>query len=236
MRFTGVKPGKGGVSSEPFTYSVASDTGDDVLVLADEDYTGVNPDYPAGVTAPKYAADYEKAINDAGYSTDVWDIDERGRPARPRRPRPLRRRRLVPRRQPAHAGSRGRDHHHAVRGAARHRRGREGAVHDDGRPRLPEQRRQAGPCRRDRAVLRSAGHRRRRRRSVLRAERRPRGRVRRRHRPRVLRGLPDHGRRLPAVLPRRLQPDRQREPGERGRGRRSHRRVRGDVRRAGHRG
>ena len=80
VRFTGVKPGKGTVASEPFTYSVASDSGDDVLVLADEDYTGVNPDYPGGVTAPKYASDYEKAINDAGYTTDVWDIDERGVP------------------------------------------------------------------------------------------------------------------------------------------------------------
>jgi hypothetical protein len=68
------------VSSEPFTYTVAPETGADVLVLADEDYTGVNPDYPAGVDAPKYASDYEKAINDAGYSTDVWDIDKQGVP------------------------------------------------------------------------------------------------------------------------------------------------------------
>ena len=51
-----------------------------MLVLADEDYTGVNPEYPASVTAPKYAADYEKAINDAGFSSDVWDIDQRGVP------------------------------------------------------------------------------------------------------------------------------------------------------------
>ena len=40
---------------EPFTYEVASDTGADVLVIANEDYTGVNPTYPAGTTAPKYA-------------------------------------------------------------------------------------------------------------------------------------------------------------------------------------
>ncbi len=80
VRFTGNKSGAGNVSSDPFTYTVASDSNDDVLVLADEDYTGVNPDYPAGVTAPKYAAAYEKAINDSGYSTDVWDIDERGVP------------------------------------------------------------------------------------------------------------------------------------------------------------
>ncbi len=80
VQFTGVKPGRGPVKSKPFTYSVASDTGSDVLVLADEDYTGVNPDYPASVDAPKYASDYEQAINDAGYSTDVWDIDKRGVP------------------------------------------------------------------------------------------------------------------------------------------------------------
>ena len=80
VQFTGTKQGKKSVSSKPFTYTVASDTGDDVLVLADEDYTGVNPDYPGGVKAPKYAAAYEKAINDAGYTTDVWDIDKRGVP------------------------------------------------------------------------------------------------------------------------------------------------------------
>ena len=79
-----------------------------------------------------------RRINDAGYSTDVWDIDERG--------------------VPHDLGVLG--HYdavvwylgdnrltqdpedetisHAVRGAARHRGGREGAVHDDGRPRLPQ--------------------------------------------------------------------------------------------------
>ncbi len=80
VTFSATKVGQGKVSSEPFTYTVAPDTGGDVLVLADEDYTGVNPDYPGSVTAPKYAADYEKAINDAGFSTDVWDIDEQGVP------------------------------------------------------------------------------------------------------------------------------------------------------------
>ena len=41
----------------------------------------------------------------------------------------------------------------------------------------------------------------------------------RRHRRGLLRGLPDHGRRLPAVLPRRVHPHRQRESGVRGRDR-----------------
>ena len=80
VRFTGTKSGAGKVSSDPFTYTVASDSNDDVLVLADEDYTGVNPDYPASVTAPKYASLYEEAINAAGFSTDVWDVDARGVP------------------------------------------------------------------------------------------------------------------------------------------------------------
>ena len=80
VTFSGFKLGKGRISAPPFTYTLASDSGDDVLVLADEDYKGVNPDYPASVTSPKYAATYEKALNDAGYSTDVWDIDARGVP------------------------------------------------------------------------------------------------------------------------------------------------------------
>ena len=68
------------VRSDAFTYSVASASGDDVLVVANEDYTGVNPDYPDTVTAPKYAAAHEQAITDAGYSSDVWDVDARGVP------------------------------------------------------------------------------------------------------------------------------------------------------------
>ena len=35
------------VESAPFTYTVKQDTGAKVLVLADEDYTGFNPTYPA---------------------------------------------------------------------------------------------------------------------------------------------------------------------------------------------
>ncbi len=78
--FTGIEPGRGRVQSESFTYSVDSDTGADVLVVANEDYTGVNPTYPAGVSDPKYDAQYVEAINDAGYSADVWDVDAQGVP------------------------------------------------------------------------------------------------------------------------------------------------------------
>src|SRR5690606_7704676 len=78
--FTGVRSGRGRVASEPFTYVVASDTDADVLVIANEDYTGVNPDYPPSVTAPKYADLHVQALADAGHSAEVWDVDADGVP------------------------------------------------------------------------------------------------------------------------------------------------------------
>ena len=78
--FTGVKPGEGPVTSEDFTYTLQSETGNDVLVIANEDYTGVDPDYPPSVTAPKYDETHLQALEDAGYSADVWDVDAQGVP------------------------------------------------------------------------------------------------------------------------------------------------------------
>ena len=84
--FTGEKKRKGKkkktrtVRSRSFTYTVASDSGADVLVIANEDYEGVNPTYPETVTAPKYADAHQQAIETAGYSSDVWDVDARGVP------------------------------------------------------------------------------------------------------------------------------------------------------------
>ena len=52
--FSGVKPARGCVQSDAFTYSLASDSGDDVLVVANEDNEGVDPRYPAGIKGPKY--------------------------------------------------------------------------------------------------------------------------------------------------------------------------------------
>ena len=78
--FTGVKPGVGPVSSDAFTYTVESDTGHDVLVVANEDYEGVGPDYPPSVTAPKYDDTHVQALERAGYSADVWDVDAQGVP------------------------------------------------------------------------------------------------------------------------------------------------------------
>jgi hypothetical protein len=68
------------VESAPFTYTVKQDTGAKVLVLADEDYKGVNPDYPAGTNAPRYAAAHLAAVRAAGYSADLWDLDRDGVP------------------------------------------------------------------------------------------------------------------------------------------------------------
>ncbi len=78
--FTGLSLSKGFVSSQRFTYTVQRDTNADVLVIADEDYTGVNPTYPSGTTAPKYAAQHVAAVQAAGHRADVWDVDAQGVP------------------------------------------------------------------------------------------------------------------------------------------------------------
>jgi hypothetical protein len=77
--FTGEEHGRE-VESDRFTYSLERDSGADVLVLANEDYTGVNPDYPDSVTAPKYDEAHVAAIEAAGYDVDVWDVDAQGVP------------------------------------------------------------------------------------------------------------------------------------------------------------
>lgn len=75
--FTGLSPSAGPVSSEHFTYRVAEDTGGDVLVLATEDVTGASP-LQSGTTA-KYASYHTSALDAAGYSSDVYDMDANGR-------------------------------------------------------------------------------------------------------------------------------------------------------------
>ena len=78
--FTGLNLRRGFVRSQRFTYTVQSDTGDDVLVIANEDYTGVNPAYPAGTNAPKYVDEHVAAIEASGRQADVWDVDAQGVP------------------------------------------------------------------------------------------------------------------------------------------------------------
>ncbi|MFL6126758.1 M14 family zinc carboxypeptidase [Actinophytocola sp.] len=68
-----------GARSAEFTYTVAGDIGGDVLVLATEDVTGAAP-AQQGTTA-KYASAYVAALEAAGYSADVYDMDANGRVA-----------------------------------------------------------------------------------------------------------------------------------------------------------
>ncbi|MET0765921.1 MAG: M14 family zinc carboxypeptidase [Blastococcus sp.] len=77
--FTGVRPGQGRVTSERFTYTVAGNGGD-VLVLANEDYEGYNPGKPGALTAPQYAQQYVDALTAAGLSSAVWDVSAQGVP------------------------------------------------------------------------------------------------------------------------------------------------------------
>ncbi len=78
--FTGNRPGKGKRTSPAFTYRVAEDTRNQVLVVANEDYEGVNPTYPASVTSPKYATAHVAALRAAGYRASVWDVSKQGVP------------------------------------------------------------------------------------------------------------------------------------------------------------
>ena len=64
--FSGLKLREGLVTSERFSYRVRDDQDARVLVLADEDYRGVNPTYPAGTNAPRYAAQYVDALGPTG--------------------------------------------------------------------------------------------------------------------------------------------------------------------------
>jgi hypothetical protein len=77
--FTGRK-GHKPVESQHFTYMVRDRHKADVLVIADEDYTGVNPTYPAGTNRPRYAAQYADLVKAAKHRPLVWDIDKDGVP------------------------------------------------------------------------------------------------------------------------------------------------------------
>jgi Zinc carboxypeptidase/Immune inhibitor A peptidase M6 len=78
--FSAKKGVQGKVDSEHFTYTLASDSGAQALIIANEDYTGVNPTYPAGTTAPKYTDEYEAALDASGVSHATWDVDAQGVP------------------------------------------------------------------------------------------------------------------------------------------------------------
>jgi Zinc carboxypeptidase len=84
---TGTDPGDsvevwfegGGQRSESFTYDAVAETGNRVLVVAAEDYTGASPvQDPDG---PHYVTQYTDALAANGQQADVYDIDAAGRVA-----------------------------------------------------------------------------------------------------------------------------------------------------------
>ena len=81
---TGTDPGDsvevwfegGGRRSDSFTYEAVSETGNRVLVVAAEDYTGASPVQAPG---PHYVDTYVDALAANGQQADVYDIDAAGR-------------------------------------------------------------------------------------------------------------------------------------------------------------
>jgi hypothetical protein len=69
----------GGETSDSFTYTVASDTDREVLILSAEDYTGASP--AIGGTAPAYLSYYTDALDANGVAYDIYDVDANGRTA-----------------------------------------------------------------------------------------------------------------------------------------------------------
>ena len=62
--------------SESFTYDAVSETGNKVVVVAAEDYTGASPAQTSGPNYPDYYLDALKANGD---HADVYDVDAQGR-------------------------------------------------------------------------------------------------------------------------------------------------------------
>jgi hypothetical protein len=72
----------GGEASEHVTFNVVEDADADVLILAQEDYTGLSnvPAY-SSTTAPNYLSYYTDALTANGLTFDVYDVDAMGRQA-----------------------------------------------------------------------------------------------------------------------------------------------------------
>jgi hypothetical protein len=66
--------------SESFTYRAVSETGNRLLVLSAEDYTGASPVY-ADQSGPTYLSFYTDALDANGVAHDVYDVDANGRTA-----------------------------------------------------------------------------------------------------------------------------------------------------------
>ncbi|SDS38755.1 Immune inhibitor A peptidase M6 [Friedmanniella luteola] len=78
--FTGHRRGQGTKASASFTYRLAEDTRNPVLVLPNEDYEGVNPQETPTGTGPEYADAHVAALDAAGYEASVWDVSAQGVP------------------------------------------------------------------------------------------------------------------------------------------------------------
>jgi hypothetical protein len=72
-----------GERTQPFEYTVTSNTGAPVLLMVAEDYTGRSSLRGSGpyATSPPYRADYEAALRAAGIRFDTYDVDAAGRTA-----------------------------------------------------------------------------------------------------------------------------------------------------------
>jgi murein tripeptide amidase MpaA len=83
---TGTNPGDsvkvwfegGGQVSDSFTYSAVSESGNPVLILSAEDYTGASPGQTPG---PHYLSYYESALAANNIAYDVYDVDANTRTA-----------------------------------------------------------------------------------------------------------------------------------------------------------
>lgn len=83
---TGTQPGDsvevwfegGGEVSDSFTYAAVEESGDEVLIVANEDYTGASPAQAGG---PNYLAYYQDALDANGTGYDVYDVDDSNRTA-----------------------------------------------------------------------------------------------------------------------------------------------------------
>ena len=71
----------GGKASAHFTYTAAVESNKPVLILANEDWSGVQPNAAGALTGPQYLDYYRSALAAAGVAYDVYDIDAHARRA-----------------------------------------------------------------------------------------------------------------------------------------------------------
>ena len=69
----------GGKESAHFTYAAVIESAKPVLILANEDYSGVQPNLAPLTAGPVYLDSYRAALDAAGVAYDVYDVDAHGR-------------------------------------------------------------------------------------------------------------------------------------------------------------